>query len=153
MDDLHVLTPPTQSVAYRGETLVVSPLTLGQLSGFVTATRTLIGRVIAVSAYASSGAPVQAGALLIDLVEQEGDAIATAGAIVTGKPADWIAGGSLQEVAALAEAVVALNQDFFARRLPMLLQAVYAAVPQTTQAAAGPTSSTTSSPVATDTPT
>ncbi|KEZ94995.1 hypothetical protein A11M_0123835, partial [Xanthomonas vasicola pv. vasculorum NCPPB 895] len=73
--------------------------------------------------------------------------------VLTGKPQDWIAGGSLADAATLVEAVVELNQDFFGQRLPSLMQAAGKAIPAmvATQAPpGGPTSSTTLSPAATN---
>ncbi|RNL12723.1 hypothetical protein C9409_22925 [Xanthomonas vasicola pv. vasculorum] len=153
MDDLDVLSPPTRTISYRGEPLVLSPLTLAQIGPFINATRPIIGRVLIAASLANAGASIEVAALLMDVLEQDGEAFAKGGALVTGKPQDWIAGGSLADAATLIEAVGGLNQDFFGQRLPSLMQAAGKAIPAmvATQAPpGGPTSSTTSSPAATN---
>lgn len=51
---------------------------------------------------------------MMDVLEQDADAFAKGGAIVAGKPEAWVGGASLADAAALAEAVVELNEDFLA---------------------------------------
>lgn len=152
-DDAAVLGTVTVPVAFRGETLTVSPLTLRQAGPFITASRPLIGRVIAAVLYAQHGTEITTATLLLDMLEQDGPAVADALAIVTGKPADWIADGTLAEITELSATVVGLNRDFFARRLPALLLQARQALPEemTAPAAAGPISSSTSSSTATAT--
>lgn len=154
-DDAAVLGTVTVPVAFRGETLCVSPLTLRQAGPFITASRPLIGKVIAAVLYAQPGTEIITATLLLDMQEQDGPAMADALAIVTGKPADWIADGSLDEITELAATVVGLNRDFFARRLPALLLQARQALPaeMTTPAADGLASSSTSSSMATATTT
>lgn len=123
MDDLETITPPVRHVAIRGETIELGPLRLEQLSPFITASRGIIGRVAFAAGLLGDAEPVAVGAMILDLLEQDSLAFAKAMAIVTGREPEWIAGGTLDEVANLVEAVVALNRDFFARRLPALLQA------------------------------
>ncbi len=152
-DDAAVLGTVTMPVAFRGETLTVSPLTLRQAGPFITASRPLIGRVIAAVLYAQPGTAITTATLLLDMIEQDGEALAAALSIITGKPADWIAGGTLDEITELAATVVGLNRDFFARRLPGLLQQARQALPEemTAPAPVGLTSSSTSSSTATAT--
>lgn len=152
-DNAAVLGTVTMPVAFRGETLTVSPLTLRQAGPFITASRPLIGRVIAAVLYAQPGTAITTATLLLDMIEQDCEALAAALAIVTGKPADWIAGGTLDEITELAATVVGLNRDFFARRLPGLLLQARQALPEemTAPAPVGPTSSSTSSSTGTAT--
>jgi len=151
-DDLEVIAPPVRSVAVRGEALEVSPLTLQQLPAFIGASRPLIGRVIIALSLAEAGATIEMGALLLDILERDAKAFAQAAAVVTGKPEAWLADAPLSDIAELVEAIVAVNADFFARRLPSLVStgqaAIAAARPQSPPA--GPTSSTFSSPAATN---
>lgn len=152
MDDLDVLSPPTRAISFRGEQLELVPLTLAQIGPFITATRPIVGRVLIAASMASAGASIEVAALLMDVLEQDGEAFAKAGAIVTGKPEAWVAGGSLTDAATLVEAVVELNQDFFGQRLPSLMQAAGRAIPAlvaTQTLPGGPISSTSSSPAAT----
>ncbi|QHG87931.1 hypothetical protein ACCQ13_14670 [Xanthomonas sp. NCPPB 1638] len=148
-DDLDVLMPPVRAIVFRGEQLELSPLTLAQIGPFIKSTRPIIGRVIIAASMVSAGATIEVAALLMDVLEQDGDAFAKGGAVVTGKPEGWIAGGSLADAASLVEAIVELNQDFFGQRLPSLMRVAGNAIPAmvATQAQpAGPISSTSSSP-------
>ncbi|PPU41170.1 hypothetical protein [Xanthomonas arboricola] len=148
-DDIDILTPPTRTITYRGEQLELAPLTLAQIGPFIKATRPIIGRVIVAASLVSAGGTVEVAALMMDVLEQDAAAFAKGGAIVAGKPETWIADASLADAAALVEAVVELNEDFFGQRLPSLMRAAGKAVDAVgmTQAQpAGPTSSTSSSP-------
>jgi len=152
MDDLDVLSPPTRAISFRGEQLELVPLTLAQIGPFITATRPIVGRVLIAASMVNAGASIEVAALLMDVLEQDGEAFAKAGAIVTGKPEAWVASGSLADAATLVEAVVELNQDFFGQRLPSLMQAAGRAIPAlvaTQTLPGGPISSTSSSPAAT----
>lgn len=144
MDGFEVMTPPTAQVSFRGEVLEVGPLRLEQLSPFITASRSIIGRVVMAAGLLGEGAQMESGAVVLDLLEQDAPAFASALAIVTDRPADWIAKGTVDEVASLVEAVVGLNRDFFARRLPHLVARVVR--PNNPPNPDGETSSTSSSP-------
>ncbi|MEA9886021.1 hypothetical protein VDG05_17065 [Xanthomonas campestris pv. raphani] len=148
-DDIDVIIPPSRVITFRGEQLEVAPLTLAQLGPFIKATRPIIGRVIIAASLASAGATIEVAALMMDVLEQDADAFAKGGAIVTGRPEAWVAGASLADAAALVEAVVELNEDFFGQRLPSLMRAAgkaIDAVGMTQAQPAGPISSTSSSP-------
>lgn len=148
-DDIDILTPPTRTITFRGEQLEVTPLTLAQIGPFIKATRPIIGRVIVAASLVSAGATIEVAALMMDVLEQDADAFAKGGAIVAGKPEAWVGGASLADAAALAEAVVELNEDFFGQRLPSLMRAAGKAIDAVgvTQAQPdGPISSTSSSP-------
>ncbi|MGQ5267433.1 hypothetical protein [Xanthomonas arboricola] len=148
-DDIDVITPPSRVITFRGEQLEVAPLTLAQLGPFIKATRPIIGRVIIAASLASAGATIEVAALMMDVLEQDADAFAKGGAIVSGRPEAWIAGASLADAAALVEAVVELNEDFFGQRLPSLMRAAgkaIEAVGMTQAQPDGPISSTSSSP-------
>lgn len=142
MNEFDVVTPPTLNVPFSGEVLVVGPLRLEQLGPFITAARSIIGRIVMASGLLGEGAKLESGAVVMDLLEQDAPAFAAALAVVTGRPADWIAQGAVTEVADLVEAVVALNRDFFARRLPRLI--AKAASPASQPDTDGKTSSTSS---------
>jgi len=116
-----VITPPTRTVAFRGEKLIVGPLRLQQIGPFITASRTIIARVAMMAGAVDGSERAAVGAILLDLLEQDGAEIAAALAVATGRDAEWIAGGTLDEVADLLDAVVGLNRDFFAHRLRQLL--------------------------------
>ena len=121
MADEDIITPPTRTVPFRGELLVVGPLRLQQIGPFITASRTIIARVAMMAGAIDGSERAAVGAILLDLLEQDGAEIATALAVATGRDAEWIAGATLDEVADLLDAVVGLNRDFFAHRLRRLL--------------------------------
>lgn len=138
MEGLDVISPPSRLVGFRGEQLQVLPLRLEQVGQFVTASRTIIARVAMLAGMVEGSAAVEVGAIVLDMLEQDGPEVAAALAVATDREAAWLAGGTLDEVADLLEAVVGLNRDFFARRLQRLIQA-------TRLPAAGNTASPTSS--------
>ncbi|WP_435014692.1 hypothetical protein [Xanthomonas arboricola] len=148
-DDIDVITPPSRVITFRGEQLEVAPLTLAQIGPFIKATRPIIGRVIIAASLAGAGATIEVAALMMDVLEQDADAFAKGGAIVAGKPEAWIADASLADAAALVEAFVELNEDFFGQRLPSLMRAAgkaIEAVGMTQAQPDGQISSTSSSP-------
>lgn len=121
MADLDVITPPSRTVSFRGEEVQVTPLRLQQIGPFITASRTIIARVAMMAGAVDTAPAAATGAILLDLLEQDSAELAAALAVAVGRDAEWIAGGTLDEVADLLEAVVGLNRDFFAHRLRRLL--------------------------------
>jgi len=119
--DDDVINPPTRKVPFRGEVLVVGPLRLQQIGPFISASRTIIARVAMMAGAIEGSERAAVGAILLDLLEQDGAEIAAALAVATGRDAEWISGATLDEVADLLDAVVGLNRDFFAHRLRQLL--------------------------------
>lgn len=123
-----VLNPPIRRVTFRKELLQVQPLRLEQLGPFITACRSTIGRIAMIAGLPEGASSVDVGAIVLDLLEQDGSEIAAALAVAVEREPKWIAGGGLEEVAQLLEAVAGLNRDFFARRLRMMVGAIRAAV-------------------------
>ncbi|WP_164084026.1 hypothetical protein [Stenotrophomonas maltophilia] len=137
MADLDVITPPSHTVQFRGEAVRVTPLRLQQIGPFITASRTIIGRVAMMVGAVEDAPAGAAGAILLDLLEQDSAELASALAVaicpepewIPGAGLDqalslkaaWIGGGTLDEIADLLSAVVGLNRDFFAHRLRNLL--------------------------------
>lgn len=123
-----VLNPPTRSVRFRNELLQVQPLRLEQLGPFIGASRTVIARIALLAGVLDSAKDVEAGAIVLDLLEQDGNEIAAALGVAVDREPKWVSGGTLDEVAQLLEAVAGLNKDFFARRLRTMVVAVREAV-------------------------
>ncbi|WP_432592808.1 hypothetical protein [Stenotrophomonas maltophilia] len=121
MADDDVITPPTRTVAFRGEKLIVGPLRLQQIGPFITASRTLIARVAMMAGAVEGSERAAVGAILLDMLEQDGAEIAAALAVAVDRDAEWVAGATLDEVADLLDTVIGLNRDFFAHRLRQLL--------------------------------
>ncbi|MBN5137723.1 hypothetical protein JY455_05990 [Stenotrophomonas maltophilia] len=128
MQDMDAITPPTRSVPFRGEVLVVGPLRLEQLGPFIAACRSTIGRIAMIAGLPDGSAAVDVGALVLDLLEQDSTEIASALAVAVDRDPKWVAGGNLDEVAQLLEAVAGLNRDFFALRLRRMVVAIREAV-------------------------
>lgn len=123
-----VLNPPTRPVMFRNELLQVQPLRLEQLGPFISASRTVITRIALLAGVLDGARDVEAGAVVLDLLEHDGSEIAAALAVAVEREPKWVAGGSLDEVVQLLEAVAGLNKDFFARRLRMMVVAIREAV-------------------------
>ena len=121
MNQLDTISPPSRNLEFRGEQLHVTPLRLQQIGPFITASRTLIARVAMMAGAVEGSERAAVGAILLDLLEQDGAEIAAALAVASGRDAEWIAGATLDEIADLVDAVVGLNRDFFAHRLRQLL--------------------------------
>ena len=121
MSELDVIIPPARTVHFRGEQVQVTPLRLQQIGPFITASRTIIARVAMMAGAVDTAPAAATGAILLDLLEQDSAELAGALAVAVGRDAEWIAGGTLDEVADLLEAVVGLNRDFFSHRLRRLL--------------------------------
>lgn len=128
MQGLDAITPPTRAVPFRGEVLQVGPLRLEQLGPFITACRSTIARIAMIAGLPDGSPAVDVGALVLDLLEQDGGEIAAALAVAVDRDPKWIAEGTLEEVAQLLEAVAGLNRDFFALRLRRMVTAIMAAV-------------------------
>ena len=146
--DLEVLAPTGASVAYRGERLEITPLTVGQLPRLVRVARPVIDAVLDLESLPGDND----GALLtlvMDMVERHGEAAFEAVAVATGRDLAWIEGGDLAEFIALAKAVIEVNRDFFDRKLAPLLAGRAAGAVDAKSNGAGPTSSSSSSTAAT----
>jgi len=129
-DDLDTLVPQPRKVTFRGREVEIAPLQLRQVSAFATATRPIIGRAVLAASMLEQGESLGVGAVLFDMLEQDADGLAAALALATGLPADEIGEATLHEVVDLAEVVVEVNHDFFARRLPQVMERLRPAVAQ-----------------------
>ena len=119
VDELEVLEAAPSVVVYQGEQLHLQPLTIGQLPKFVRIARPVIDALLNADLdKLAEGADVD---LLLDLIDQHGDKVFEAAALVTGRPRDWLEAGDIAEFIALAQAIVAVNRDFFTRKLAPLL--------------------------------
>ncbi len=120
-DPLDVLEPSGSSVKYRSEIIEVTPITIGQLPKLVRTARPVINAVLALQSLPEDTEADGFVDLVVDLLADHGEALYQAAAICIGKPAEWVAGGGLDEFVVLAKAVIEVNRDFFLRRLGPLL--------------------------------
>lgn len=138
MKPLETVHPSCKTLEFRGEELHVSPLRLQQIGPVITASRTIIGRVAMIVGVVEDVPASAAGSILLDLLEQDSADLAAALAVAIfpepewiqgpgleealSQKAAWIGGGTLDEVADLLSAVVALNREFFTFRMGNLLR-------------------------------
>lgn len=122
MDDMSVLEPASTQVSYRGETLQITPIKVGQIPRFLRVARPLFG-VLAGGVGTSPGGAAGGVSVLdmVALIEQHGEAIIEAAAIACGKPPEWVEGGELDELVNLVRVVIEVNGDFFTRKVVPLL--------------------------------
>lgn len=118
-DSLDILDPAPAVVQFRGERLEILPLTIGQLPKFVRLARPIINSIL--DSNLDSSSEVALIDLLLDMVEQHGNAAIAAASLVTGKPEEWICGGDPAEFIALVNTIYGVNRDFFTRKLDPLL--------------------------------
>lgn len=133
MSDLDVIEPLATHVAFRGKSLQIAPLKVGQLPAFARAIKPL-------------GAPIEAIATgrasfdlvgLLDMIADHGDSVVQAVSIGARVSEDELREATPDELVELAVAILRINADFFKGRLtPAILAAVKAATPQP---GAGPT--------------
>ena len=128
-------------VSYRGETLQVTPITLGELPAFARAVGPAAPALLALGKSFEGGDEMSLAAM--DLLEVHGDAVTELVAIGVRRPAAWVRGATRpEELLTLLGVVMQVNADFFRRHLVLAhirLQGEAAA------AAAGPTPATSSS--------
>lgn len=112
-DTFAALPPVPVSVEIAGERIDLTPLKVGEVPAFARAVQPI-------------AASLSASPDWLALLAEHGEAAIAAIAIATRRPVEWVAGLDLDEAVRLAEAVFAVNADFFIRRL----------LPSVTQAAA-----------------
>lgn len=129
MTELEQLTATPQALDIAGETLLISPLKVGQLPAFLRAITPLIEYL---------RAPV------IDwlaLLAQRGDDLLAALAIAVKKPEDWIHALNADEALLLAAKVMEVNADFFTRAVLPQIEGLMQHLPAASSNVTGLTSS------------
>lgn len=116
-DSMAVLATPKATISVHGKTIDISPITLGELPAFTTAVRSIFHLLRNMSGDEET--------ILFDLLQNYPTDFAMLVAVGARTDADWVMALPLDDVASVAEAVVASNRDFFIRRLlPLLKQAI-----------------------------
>jgi hypothetical protein len=132
MNDLDTLVPQGIELVIDGEPLVIKPLKVGQLPGFLRAISPVMQQI--------SSTEID----WLALFGERGDDLLSAIAIAVGKPRAWVDELAADEAILLAAKVIEVNADFFTRtvmpRLDGLIAQTSAAVAVTT---AGSTPSST----------
>ena len=131
MNDLDTLVPQGIELVIDGEPLVIKPLKVGQLPGFLRAISPVMQQI--------SSTEIDWLALFGD----RGDDLLSAIAIAVGKPRAWVDELAADEAILLAAKVIEVNADFFTRTVMPRLDGVLAAGLKVPAAKVGSTPSST----------
>ena len=115
MSDLDTLVPQGIELVIDGEPLVIKPLKVGQLPGFLRAISPVMQQI--------SSTEID----WLALFGERGDDLLSAIAIAVGKPRVWVDELAADEAILLAAKVIEVNADFFTRTVMPRLDGVLAA--------------------------
>lgn len=133
MSDLDALVPQVAELVIDGEPLLIKPLKVGQLPGFLRAISPMMQQI--------SSSEID----WLALFGEHGDDLLSAIAIAVNKPRAWVDELAADEAILLAAKVIEVNADFFTRTVMPRLDGVLAPglkVPATTAAGGSTPSST-----------
>lgn len=106
-----VLPPVPVTLDIGGERIDLTPLRVGDVPAFARAVQPVATRLSASPDW-------------LALLAEHGEAVIEAVAIASRRPVDWVTNLALDDAVRLAEAVFAVNADFFIQRvLPSLTEA------------------------------
>lgn|SRR5574337_190447 len=131
MNDLDTLVPQGIELVIDGEPLVIKPLKVGQLPGFLRAISPVMQQI--------SSTEID----WLALFGERGDDLLSAIAIAVGKPRAWVDELAADEAILLAAKVIEVNADFFTRTVMPRLDGVLAAGLKVPAAMGGSTPSNT----------
>lgn len=131
MNDLDTLVPQGIELVIDGEPLVIKPLKVGQLPGFLRAISPVMQQI--------SSTEID----WLALFGERGDDLLSAIAIAVGKPRAWVDELAADEAILLAAKVIEVNADFFTRTVMPRLDGVLAAGMKVPPAKGGSTPSST----------
>lgn len=131
MNDLDTLVPQGIELVVDGEPLVIKPLKVGQLPGFLRAISPVMQQI--------SSTEID----WLTLFGERGDDLLSAIAIAVGKPRAWVDELAADEAILLAAKVIEVNADFFTRTVMPRLDGVLAAGLKVPAAKVGSTPSNT----------
>ncbi len=124
LNELDTLVPQPQEVTVGGERLLIQPLKIGQLPGFLRAISPLMQQVTSPEVN------------WLALLGERGEDLLAAMAIATGKPLAWVEDLPADEAIVLAAKVIEVNADFFTRTVMPRLDAALVGTARTPQATA-----------------
>lgn len=131
MNDLDTLVPQGIELVIDGEPLVIKPLKVGQLPGFLRAISPVMQQI--------SSTEID----WLALFGERGDDLLSAIAIAVGKSRVWVDELAADEAILLAAKVIEVNADFFTRTVMPRLDGVLAAGLKVPAAKVGSTPSST----------
>jgi hypothetical protein len=121
MSDFDAIEPPCEAVEFGGTLHKITPLRVGQLPAFARAIKPVTSSIEAIV----TGKSEFDASALIDIVAEHGESVIEAVSIASRIPAETINDSTLDELIALAVAVMRINADFFKGRLtPAMLAAM-----------------------------
>ena len=125
MNDLDTLVPQGIELVIDGEPLVIKPLKVGQLPGFLRAISPVMQQI--------SSTEID----WLALFGERGDDLLTAVSIAVGKPRAWVDALDADQAILLAAKVIEVNADFFTRTVMPRLDGVIARTGATAAMATG----------------
>ena len=125
MSDLDTLVPQGIELVIDGEPLVIKPLKVGQLPGFLRAISPVMQQI--------SSTEID----WLALFGERGDDLLSAIAIAVGKPRVWVDELAADEAILLAAKVIEVNADFFTRTVMPRLDGLIARTGATAAMATG----------------
>ncbi len=131
MNDLDTLVPQGIELVIDGEPLVIKPLKVGQLPGFLRAISPVMQQI--------SSTEID----WLALFGERGDDLLSAIAIAVGKPRAWVDELAADEAILLAAKVIEVNADFFIQTVMPRLDGALAAGLKAPAAMGGSTPSNT----------
>ena len=131
MNELDTLVPQGIELVIDGEPMVIKPLKVGQLPGFLRAISPVMQQI--------SSTEID----WLALFGERGDDLLSAIAIAVGKPRVWVDELAADEAILLAAKVIEVNADFFTRTVMPRLDGVLAAGLKVPAAKVGSTPSST----------
>ena len=132
MSELETIVPQGIELLIDGESLLIKPLKVGQLPGFLRAISPVMQQM--------SSTEID----WLALFGEHGDDLLTAVSIAIGKPRAWVDALDADEAILVAAKVIEVNADFFTRTvMPRLNEQMGGLFAQASTATAGLTSSST----------
>lgn len=142
--DTEVLDPIQEDVAYRGDSVAVLPLRVGNLPKIARLAKPILGDLekLVPGMFEGGGGKPDAEIDLdiddvLDLIAEHGDAVFDVAALAVERESDWLRGGDIAEFVGLAKAILVVNRDFFTKMLRPLLGAQAARVAAQAGSSAG----------------
>ena len=109
--ELDTLIPQPISVNIGDDTLMLTPVTIGEIPRLLRVIRPFTGALLTDPDW-------------LQILSEHGDAVLEALAICARKPRSWIDALALDDAVRLFEAVFEVNADFFSQRVAPLIQQI-----------------------------
>jgi hypothetical protein len=121
MDNFDALGPAVVPVPYKGGTIEVLPVEVGNIPAIIRQARPIIDSILALDDAPDASKEDELVGLALDMLDKHGDAVFEAMALIVGHDVAVIRKGNIGEFVVLAKAVFEVNRDFFRDHLAPLL--------------------------------